>query len=257
MTTLRTKFLLTICGTVLALGVFTGCDPAYVQTKCPSYVVCYVDLASIKLTPEPTTPGCILIEAENDFSKTYSLHSTGANQERYVQLCEKHKDLSYNQYRVIGGVLDMESVTYSDCDFSRIAVTADKDFDERHPAGTNLSDIVRFMSWSPYRYILSGYSAYYHYDRSDVSEAFDTVMRIYINKEFFDKSTDATCYPIDKLVKDLTGDDLTLVGGDDALALLGMLYFEKSPENEGEYSITVRVETDNDRTLLNSVKLSF
>ena len=257
MTTPETKFQLTICGAVIALGVLSGCDPMYERTNCPSYVVCYVDLASIKLTPEPTTPGCILLEAENDFSKTYSLHSTGANQERYAQLCEKHKDLSYNQYRVIGGVLDRESVTYNDCDFSMITINADMDFDEMHPAGTDLSDIVRFLSWSPYRYIISGYSAYYHYDKTDVSEAFDTIMRIYISKVFFDKATDATCYPIDKRVKDLTSEDLTLVGGDDALALLGMLYFEQSPSKQGEYNITVSIKTDDDRTLTDTVQMTF
>ena len=227
------------------------------MVKCPSYVVCYVDLESIELTVEPSNPQCILLNARNDFSKTCSLHSTGAEKERYDQLCQKHKDVSYNQKRSIGGVLDIESVTYNDCDFTEITVTADKDFDESHPAGTNLSDIVRFMTWSPYRYILSGYSKYYHYDRSDVSEAFDTLMRVYIAKEFFDKDTEATCYPIDKVIKELTADDLILIGGDDALALLGMCYFDYKPKTEGEFIITITIKTDSNKILSDSVKLAF
>lgn len=257
MTILNNKLARIICSTIVVFGILSGCAPVYQMVNCPSYVVCYVDLESIELAVEPSDPQCILLHARNDFSKTYSLHSTGAEKERYNQLCQKHKDVSYNQKRLIGSVLDIESVTYNDCDFTEITVTADKDFDESHPAGTNLSDIVRFMTWFPDRYIQSGYSNYYHYDTSDVSEAFDTLMRIYINKEFFDKKTEATCYPIDKTIKELTAEDLVLIGGDDALALLGMFYFDHKPQEEGDFIIKISIKTDNSKVLSDSVKLTF
>jgi len=185
------------------------------------------------------------------------LHSTGKAKERYDELCQKHNDLSYNQKRSLnGGVLDVESVGYIDCDFTDISVTADKDFDAAHPAGTNLADIVRFMSWSPYKYISSGYSKYYHYNKSDVSEAFDKYMRIYINEKYFDNEIEATCYPIDKLVSDLTSEDLILLGHD-APGFIGMLYFEKMPDMRGEYNIIVTMNTDDERVLSDSVNMTF
>lgn len=256
MISLKNKCKLLFCCSIIALGLLSGCDPGYQMTKCPSYVVCYTNLKSVELSAESSNSRCIVVNSGCDFSKSCGLHSSGDKKDRYNQLCQKHNDLSYNQYRLIGGTLDEESVTYLDSDFSEITVTADKDFDATHPAGANLSDLVRFMSWSPYKYILSGYSKYYHYDKSDVSEAFDTLMRIYINKEYFDNATEATCYPIDKLIKDLTSDDLILLGQDFPL-FLGLLYFDKTPDIKGEYNIAVTIKTDNGKVFSETVKLTF
>lgn len=255
MINLKNKFVFTITGVFVALMIFTSCAPRYRMTKCPSYVVCYEGPGIIYVAAEPTNPQCIIIRA--GIGNSYcGLHSEGADKDRYNQLCQKHNDLSYNQYRLIGEFLDEESVTYLDCDFSEITVTADKDFDTTHPVGANLSDVVRFMSWSPYRYITSGYSKFYHYDKADVSEAFDTLMRLCINKKYFDNATEATCYPIDKLVKDLTSDDLILLGLDSPF-FLGLLYFEKTPDMKGEYNIVVTIKTDDDRVFSDAVKLTF
>lgn len=256
MINLQNKCKLLFCCSIVALGLLSGCDPLYRMTKCPSYVVCYVGPDELEFATEPTNPQCIIINAGIGNTSYCGLHSKGADKDRYNQLCQKHNDLSYNQYRLIGGSLDIESVTYLDCDFSEITVTADKDFDATHPAGANLSDLVRFMSWSPYRYITSGYSKFYHYDKADVSEAFDTLMRIYINKEYFDNATEATCYPIDKLIKDLTSDDLILLGQDSPL-FLGLLYFDKTPDIKGEYNIAVTIKTDNGKVFSDTVKLTF
>lgn len=57
---------------------------------------------------------------------------------------------------------------------------------------------------------------------------------------------DATCYPVDKLVKDLTADDLVLLGHDSP-GLIGMLYFEKMPDAD-RFSIAVSIGTDDGRT---------
>ena len=245
--------------TVILHGILIGCDPYYKMTKCPSYVVCYVELKSIDLSVEPSNPQCILIDSGNDLPIIdYGLRSTGIEKDKYDQLCQKHNDLSYNHYRSLSydPAIDYDSVTYNDCDFTEIIVTSDKDFDEAHQAGQNLSDIVRFMSWSPYRYILSGYSDYYHYNKSDVSEAFDTLMRIYLNKSSFEPAVDATCYPIDKLIINLTKEDLIL-NGYDAPGFIGMLYFDKTPNEKGEYAISVSIKTDNGLTLSDTVRMSF
>lgn len=240
---------------LITLLLVSSCD-VYKMENCPSYVVCYVNLESIVLTAEPSNPQCLLIKHGNDLPITaYWLHSTGPDKERYEQLCKKHNDLTYNRYRSLSHI-PYESVTYNACDFTDINITTDKDFDQNHPAGTDLADIVRFMSWSPNKYILSGYKQYYHYKKSDVSEIFDKIMRIYINKDHFDYTTDMTCYPIDKLTEDLNVEDLVLLG-DDSPGLLGILYFENIPQEKGEYTITVTIRTDNDKNLVNSVKMTF
>lgn len=251
------KCISAFCVAAIALGALTGCD-VYERVKSPSYVDCYVNLESINLSVETSDPQCIRITNGTDFSLfvAYGLRSTGAEKEKYDQLCKKHNDLSYNKYVCLPPYGDFDSVTYTEYDFTEITVTSDKDYDAAHPAGESLSDIVRFMSWSPYRYILSGYSRYYHYDKSDVSDAFDTMMRIYINREYFDNATDATCYPVDKMVKDLTAGDLILLGHDYP-DFLGMLYFEKKPDGEGEHNITVTMRTDTDKVLSNTVRMQF
>lgn len=253
------KFLLTFLNIFFVLGILTGCDTHLERIKCPSYVVCYVNLDSINLSVESTDSQCIVINHGNDLPVVcYGLRSTGAKKDRYDQLCIEHNDLSYNQYRFMqcNPDDDTSSVTYNECDFTEITVTADKDFDETHPVGENLADIVRFMSWSPYRFILSGYSDYYNYNKSDVSEAFDNVMRIYMNEECFDSDVDATCYPVDKLIKDLTIEDLTL-NGYDAPGFIGMLYLEKKPSEQGEYNISVNIKTDDGRVLSDTIKMQF
>jgi hypothetical protein len=149
-----------------------------------------------------------------------------------------------------------DSVTYNDCDFTSIEISSDADFDEAHPAGTNLSDLVRFMSYSPYPYIMSGYKAYFHYDSAAQSESFNKYMPLYIDGEYFLSETDATCYPIDKMVKDLGPEDLILVGHD-APGLIGMLCFEQLPSSAGEHTITVKMYADNDKVLSNTIKMTF
>ena len=236
-----------------ALLTLSGCDK-YQMTKCPSYVVCYISLEDISLRTVPSSSNCFIIHHGKDYpQKEYGLHSSGTDKEQYDQLCLKHNDLAYNRYRSILKDMDSESVTYNDLDFTSISVTADRDIDEAHPAGTDLGDIVRFMSWSPCRYIQSGYSKYYHYDRSDVSEAFDTMMPVYFDDKWFDNETDAACYPVDKLVKDLTADDLVLLGHDSP-GLIGMLYFEKMPDAD-RFSIAVSIGTDDGRTLCDTLTI--
>jgi hypothetical protein len=102
---------------------------------------------------------------------------------------------------------------------------------------------------------LSGYSEYYNYNKSDVSEAFDAMMHLYKNK-YLDPEFDGTCYPVDKLIKDLAAEDMIL-NGYNAPGLIGMLYFEKKPSAQGEYSVTVKIKTDDGRVLTDTVNMQF
>lgn len=223
---------------------------------CPSYVVCYHKLYSIKLDTKPTLENCIVIHSGNDYSTFYSLTSSGEEKEKYNDLCRKHNDTNYNKYRSFMKRLPSESVTYNDCDFTAIEITSDADYDEAHPAGTDLSDVVRFMSYSPYPYIMSGYKKYFHYDSSAQSEAFNRLMPYLFDTKHFLSETDATCYPIDKMVEDLVPEDLILLGQDHHW-FIGMLYFEKLPAEAGEHAITVKMHVDNGTIFSDTIKMSF
>ena len=163
MTTRTSKYVLTamLAAVVLYLG---GCAPMYVLQLCPSYVVCYVNLNTVELWQEPTNPNAMIVHHGNDLPvRMYSMNSSGAEKEVYDSLCRKHNDLHYNQYRSFPKEVNDYSVTYNCRDFLSIEVVCDKDVDEQHRAGASLCDIVRFMSWSPYKYLASGYSKYYNY----------------------------------------------------------------------------------------------
>lgn len=242
---------------LIALFVFSSCDPMYVTQKCPSYVVCYNDIRSIELSPLTTNTKGLVINCGNDRPvMLYSLNSTDKEKDMYDWLCNKHHDLNYNQYRSFPKGLPSESVTYNDQDYLSIELTSDTDFDESHPTGSNLADIIRFISWSPYKYICSGYTEYYHYDSSNLSKAFNTIMPIYFGAEWFQSTTNATCYPIDKIVSELIPEDLILLGHD-APGLLGIIVFEVPPTNKGAQNITVKMKTDTGMIFEDVIRLTF
>lgn len=252
------------CCVLAAVLSLCGCD-VYKPRLCRSYVSCYCNLRTIKLTmiPEkestriPSNLKCILICPGNDRPVVeFSLFSTENEKDEYDRLCIKHNDLNYNQYRLFLMHIASESLAYIDKDFASMDITSDKDYNPAHPAGTDLSDIVRFMSWSPYRFIQSGYSQFYHYDSSDVSKSFSLVMPIYFDKKWFSNGTDATCYPIDKMVDELRPEDLILLGHDWTWPI-GILCFETLPAESGGHTITVRMTTDDGEILEDSILISF
>ena len=253
MTTRIFRIIRSFCFAGLMSACLTGCD-LYSPRLCPSYVVFYNNVRSIDLLQVPEGAGCVMICAGNDMPEVlYSLLSEGEEKAEYDRLCEKHCDLSFNRRRTF--LVPSESVGYNDKDFVSIEITSDAAFDESHPAGTNLADVVRFMSWSPREYIASGYLEYYHYDPSGLSDSFKTVMPVYLAREFFLPETDATCYPIDKMVCDLEPEDLILLGHDDLR--IGFLKFERMPATPGNHIITVKMETDAGAVFEESIEMTF
>lgn len=241
---------------IIVVLMLYGCDPLYKTQLCKSYVICYEKLDAI---------GTTVIENSNSFlihfeyagvPIRYSCKSKGEEKEIYDALCRKHNDLNYNKHRVFSDDLPDEILSYIDKDFLSIGITTIDDFDELHPAGSDISDIVRFMSWSPIKYINSGYSKYYQYDSDSMSEAFNTVMPIYYGEEYLGQNSECTCYPIDKMVNELTPEDLFLLG-DDCLWYIGFVHFEKLPDKQGDYSFNVRMIADTGETLETSVTMTF
>ena len=72
---------------------------------------------------------------------------------RFKALSEKYGDTAYNR-----PLAPFSHTVYCN-EFSGIDIFSDRDFDAAHPAGASLSDIVRIVGASPYRYIRNGYTA--------------------------------------------------------------------------------------------------
>lgn len=238
------------------LPLFCGCD-VYQPTKCRSYVGGYVQMNAIDIWQEKGMPSYLIVHLKEEPPvKTYHMCSTGKDAEIYTRLCTKHEDMTYNKVRSIGPAIEDSTPFFVDCDFTSIEVFADKDFNEEHPAGSNLGDIVRFMSWSPIKYIKSGYSELHIYNPEELSSAFYPIMREYFMENYFQRGALSTCYPIDKLICDTDSDDLVLLGHD-APGFLGALYFEMSPDDEKEFVITVTFNTDDGKSLSATTMMKF
>ena len=65
-----------------------------------------------------------------------------------------------------------------------------------------------------------------------------------------------TCHPIDKMLSDVTPEDLILLGYDSPYPLF-RLCFEKTPSTPGGHLITVRMRTDSDKIFSDSIAMSF
>ena len=136
----------------------------------------------------------------------------------YDELCVKHNDLSYCRevpfYNGIGGAI----ASYPD--YTSVSITSNSNYDEEHPAGTPLNDIIICEYCSSYLYVIGGYA----------------------DESLLDVKT--------KPLLEVTADDL---------AMLGRLnfFFTQNPDTSGRHDITVSVTTDDGRTFTATCTMDF
>ena len=111
-------------------------------TISPSFVQQYYDLSAIAVRQYFDYP-YIQIMPETYETCSYSVPPSV----RFKALSEKYGDTAYNR-----PLAPFSHTVYCN-EFSGIDIFSDRDFDAAHPAGTSLSDIVRIVGASPYRYI--------------------------------------------------------------------------------------------------------
>ena len=88
----------------------------------------------------------------------YGVLSDGEELKRaYEAKCTEHGDRGYPFVFTYGPGPNMVPNSFPDKDFRSIEVVSDTDFDEAHPAGTRLDDVMMFCSASPWRFIRSRY----------------------------------------------------------------------------------------------------
>lgn len=84
----------------------------------------------------------------------YSFDDKGEELKEFKRLCEFYGDTHYN--RVVNVTHNKLSVMYPD--LVSMDVICARDYDERHPAGSSLKDVVRLKFRSAFAYVSSGYS---------------------------------------------------------------------------------------------------
>ena len=128
--------------------------------------------------------------------------------------------------------------SFTDKDFRSIEVVSDTDFDEAHPAGTRLDDVMMFCSASPWRFIRSHYVEQGEWNAgvpAEVYRYFGTVLP-------YDTEWKSCYHPVYGKVSELTADDLTLLGGDDGgrrMGMIGVLTFLARPDRAATHTLTV------------------
>lgn len=208
MTTRANKLLLLLAG-LLLLG---GCTPVtLVYTN--SYIMHYAIHEGISLRPD----GAQLAKQYGvhvgfkGLAKFVSYDSKGEDKMIYDELCKKHNDLSYCREVALYTREKIGGATACYPNYTSVTITSGSDYDEEHPAGTPLNDIMGCEYKSSYLYILGGY-------------ADESLLRTKI-----------------KPLIEVAPEDLKLYG-------CLVFFFTKKPDTLGRHDITVSVTTDDGRT---------
>ena len=179
----------------------------------------------------------------SDYYENSTYKPTQEQYDKYMELCEKHRDYEYKHKIEILPFKDKEGngcgyvkgYTYWDITPVSIDIASNADFDETHPAGTSLNDITLFTTFSPYPFIKNGY----------------TGKEFVKNKKTLDKYTQDDF----KLVFCL--DDVSTFSEDLDRDNYGALTFAKEPTKSKEHTFTVTIKDDYGRTFTDSLTMTF
>ena len=145
---LKIRTLCTSAAVLAATLLLSGClkDPEYPVLDGP-YVQAYYDGALDCQVTYLDDVGPVLyfqlISTDDEDVVTYSIASQGAKKEVFDSLCAKHSDLSFH------GEDPFYNEPVKKCyakDIRSIEVVSDTDFDQDHPAGTSLKDIIVYST---------------------------------------------------------------------------------------------------------------
>jgi hypothetical protein len=191
----------------------------------------------------------------------------GEKKDVYDALCKKNNDMSFNktvhidgQYEVLpnGDLFPVGITEYSAYNIVSINVVSDADFDDKHPAGTSLANILMFSARTSKPFIDSGYN--YSVDWGDD----------YPSKPDFENGRNWNWIresEIEKNLADVTPEDLVLMGyytvvsnrGDvvNTRADLCGFRFDALPTLEKTHNITVTLTDERGEVFSDTVKMVF
>lgn len=204
----------------------------------------------------PIEANAVIVTFTQPLGYDVSYKSEGADEKKYDALCEKHGDMSYNRKVTILGYFPITPNQFIVADFLSVDIISDADFDAAHPAGASLGDIVKFISVSPYPYIKSGYKAKYDWDNSVYDEL---IYHNFLNTPYTVKGGPfEKCYhAVEKMVSELTSEDLTLLGDGDTETNLAILKFVSKPTLAQTHNLTITFTPDSGRPITGTVTMEF
>ncbi len=149
------KYILTI---PLLMVFIIGCDVAETDFF-RSYITQYhkYDISlSVDTTTVVSPYGMIRINSKKGSSHNiYTWKSKGKNKLVFDSLSRVHNDMSYNKERWYIQVVGWGNCFYYD--IASIDVVSEEDFDNNHPKGSSLKDVIRFHFLSLKKFIDAGY----------------------------------------------------------------------------------------------------
>ena len=196
----------------------------------------------------------------------YSVGSVGfsdcwkKNVSTFEKLAAKHGDKGFNKkIEWVGPAPTI--LSYQNVDFTAINIFTENDYNSSHLASSSLNDIVCFLGRSTYPFIKSKYQLNRTDDiRSRASE----IWKKYVAPDLISSSYGFGSYtpftPVEKLLYQLTSEDLVLIGGGIAGLLqyrptLCFLYFTELPEVPGTYDFRVEFVADDGKTYTGSISM--
>ena len=222
--------------TLMTSLFFTGCCVTEYHLF-RSYINTYYSYNDI--SADLTDGGNIRIYGDS-FNQHYKWNSKGEAKVKYDSLCTQNNDISYNTKRgYIGGPewggANAENIR-------SIQVVSNADFDEAHPQGASLNDVIRLISVSPKKFIDSSYQSTYDW-KTNSPEAFKYEPTL---DNFGSSGGRLDYHPIEKKLSDITPEDMLLAGFEtDCFAYL---IFEAEPTVAKTHELTITIHTNNGKT---------
>lgn len=190
---------------IFLTSVLCSCDLIY-HYDVTSYILAYKRVDGVRLRGNDASRLDFRISG-----RRVEFRSVGEDAVLYDSLCRANNDIGYSEN--VGLIIDeiMDRIAYYPYIVS-IDMFSDMDFDAEHPAGSSLGDIVSLSYCTASDYIESRYR------------------------------TMNPLYPKTRKLSEITEKDLRLlISGVD----IGPARFEKSPDNPGEYNMTIRLTLAN------------
>ena len=198
---------------IFLTSVLCSCDWTYYY-DVTSYILEYVRVDNVSLEGNNGA-----LNASRFFIDIYGPHvefrSVGEDAVLYDSLCRANNDIGYSGKAGLLADLITDRIAYYPHIVS-IDMFSEMDFDAEHPAGSSLGDIVSLSYCTASDYVESRY-----------------------------RTMDPVEYPKMRKLSEIAEKDLRLLINGRHGLYIGPAYFEKSPDNPGEYNMTIRLTLEN------------
>lgn len=196
-----------------------------------SYIMEYFETSNVTLVPSSYYLYDITMEIRRG-EVLCDYNDEGERKMLYETLSEKYGDTSFDRtVKIPYWITDPSAQAYS---FVSIEITSDTDFDETHPTGTSLADLVMIHYRSIKPFIDSGYEGYR--DNSDPSR--------YSTR-------------FDKHLSEIDADDLKLLYLHWGNKIDVSLSFDRRPTLSKVHTFTVTCTDDRGKVFFDSIEMTF